>query len=219
MRGCVTGGEVDGAEKVLFRGRQIDREEGLGPADRGVSFGQFGIKSDRTVRGSHRRLTRFLRRHDREVGQRAVRLRQAGVRGRVVRIQRNRLLKGVARGDQCLELAGQPVHKETAAQIQMVRLQVRRRLPDDRLVGWARERNLEAFRDRVRDLVLDGKHVVDVAVVPIGPDLVSVVDVDELRGNPQSVPHLPHAALEHRRDHEPLADLADVDVLAFEEER
>ena len=72
---------------------------------------------------------------------------------------------------------------------------------------------LQRLDDGARDLVLDGEDVLELPVVGLGPELVAVLDVHELGRDADAVPDLAHAALEHGRHAELLADLPDVHVL------
>ena len=62
------------------------------------------------------------------------------------------------------------------------------------------ESDLQLARDGRGDLVLDGEHVAHLSVVALGPQVVAVGHLDQLRRDAQSVPGLAHAALEHRVD-------------------
>src|SRR5262245_13600663 len=94
-------------------------------------------------------------------------------------------------------------------QVQLVRL-LTVGAPLDRGLGFARERWRDRLDDRFDNLVLDGEHVSHLAVVPLGPEVIAVGDVDELTGDTQTVPGLADAPFQHGRDAELLADLSDV---------
>src|SRR6185312_6467162 len=119
-----------------------------GPADRGMSLRQGRIESDSTMGRRDRRFARFLCRHEGQVGERTVRLRQSRVCGGVFRIERDRLLKRVPCREESLELTIEPVHEETAAEVEMIRLEIGGWLPDDGLVGGPDQRDLQALGDR-----------------------------------------------------------------------
>src|SRR5262249_54107846 len=61
------------------------------------------------------------------------------------------------------------------------------------------------------DLVLNGKDVLEGAVVALGPDMMAACSVDELRGDTNAVAGLSHAAFEYVAYAEIAADFADVD--------
>ena len=77
---------------------------------------------------------------------------------------------------------------------------------------------LESHRpdDRLRDLVLQGEDVVQVAVVALGPDVIAARAFDQLGGDAHALAGLAHAALEHMTDLELPRDLGHVDVFALE---
>ena len=108
------------------------------------------------------------------------------------------------------------VEEETALQVEIVRLEVLG--GHDELVRVPAQPQLERIHDGARDLVLDREDVLELAVVGLGPEVVAVLHVDELRGDADPVADLAHAALEHRRHAELLADLPDVHLLPLERE-
>ena len=59
-------------------------------------------------------------------------------------------------------------------------------------------------------VLLHREDIGQVAVVGLGPELIPVLRADELGADPKPVPALPHAALQHRADIEPAADLMHV---------
>ena len=81
------------------------------------------------------------------------------------------------------------------------------------------KRDLQPLDNRARDLVLHVEDVFELAVVPLGPQLIAVRRVDELRGDAHARARLAHAALEHVPHLQALRDLADLDRLALERER
>ena len=84
-------------------------------------------------------------------------------------------------------------------------------------------RRHDARRDRAGDLVghlvLDGEDVLEAAIVALGPDVMPIGCVDELRGDANAVPGFAHAAFEHVAHAKFAADLAHVDRLALVGER
>jgi hypothetical protein len=66
---------------------------------------------------------------------------------------------------------------------------------------------------------LHRKHVHQLAIVALGPKLISVGNRHELRRDSDSRARAPNASLEHRRDTQPLTDLSRLGVLSLERER
>ena len=65
------------------------------------------------------------------------------------------------------------------------------------------------------DLVLDGKHVLQLSIVALGPTVSAGDGVDELRGDADAIASAANAAFEHVADAELAADLPDIDRLAL----
>ena len=65
----------------------------------------------------------------------------------------------------------------------------------------------ERAQDRSGDLVLDGEHVANLAIVLGRPQVVAVLDTCQPYRNPQAVADLHDASLQHVIDVERLADL------------
>jgi hypothetical protein len=70
----------------------------------------------------------------------------------------------------------------------------------------------------VRDLILDGEDVGEVAVVPVGPDVVASHSVNQLRGDSHPPAGLAHAAFDDVADVQLFGDLGDIHRLALEGE-
>ena len=83
----------------------------------------------------------------------------------------------------------------------------------------AQQGHVQGRRDGPCDVVLHGEDVVEDAVVGFGPEVKAVRDLDELGGDPDTIPRLPHAALEECAHAQLLADVAQVLLLALERER
>ena len=135
---------------------------------------------------------------------------------RVVRVERDRaaehgrrLVPGADRG-----LAGELA----PAQVELVGLEVARRVALAAPFGRAGEGALERLRDLARDLVLDREDVLEAPLPGLRPQVVAVAGTDQLRGHPHAVAGLAHAALEDRLDRELAADLARVDAAVAEAE-
>ncbi len=107
----------------------------------------------------------------------------------------------------------------TALEVQVVRFDARGGRPRERGHAAGAQRDFELAGDLARDVVLDREHVVELTIVPLGPELITAGDVDQLRGDAELLPRSAHAALEDGRHVERRADVAHADVLAFEGER
>ena len=78
---------------------------------------------------------------------------------------------------------------------------------------------MELLHDLEGDLVLGLEDVLDDAIVDVREDVITVLSVDKLGGDPHPVPGLPHASLEDVGDVQLGPHLPDVDLLALERER
>jgi len=83
---------------------------------------------------------------------------------------------------------------------------------------WPGEPGLQLGHDARGNLVLYRKHVRQLAVEPLGPALVPLVGIDELRRDAHRIAGLAHAALEHRPYAQSAADLRHIEVLALKRE-
>ena len=106
---------------------------------------------------------------------------------------------------------------EAATEIEAVRFQVAGVALHERLAGIG-QAHFESADDGLRDFVLDGEDVVELAVVAFGPDLRGAADLDELRGDADAVPGFAHAAFQDVVHGERLTDAANVLLPAFEGE-
>ena len=79
--------------------------------------------------------------------------------------------------------------------------------------------DLQRGDDGARDFVLHFEDILDVAVVGLRPDVIAVVRADQLCGDADSAARLAHAAFEHVRDAQLLADRGYILGLALEVER
>jgi hypothetical protein len=85
-----------------------------------------------------------------------------------------------------------------------------RRLLHEAGLAAAGQRHPEALRDRLGDLILNFEDVLQLAVVPLGPDVKALRDIDELNRDPHPVTRSPNAALEDRGDVQRVADLTQI---------
>jgi hypothetical protein len=78
-------------------------------------------------------------------------------------------------------------------------------------------RRHDSGHDRASDLighfVLDSKNVFEPAVVTIGPDVMSIACLYQLRADADAIPGFPDTALEHITDAKIASHLANVDRL------
>src|SRR5262245_11294415 len=70
----------------------------------------------------------------------------------------------------------------------------------DRLPFAGEEFELQRCDDGLRNLVLDGENVGEIAVVAFGPDMIPGRAVDQLRTDADAASGLAHAAFENMRD-------------------
>src|SRR5205823_3672597 len=89
----------------------------------------------------------------------------------------------------------------------------------DRLLLLGQELQLQRLDNRLRDFVLEGKYVFEVAIVALGPDVAPRRAIDQLRCDPHSSARLPYTALEDVANLELPRDLRHIDMLALERER
>jgi len=80
------------------------------------------------------------------------------------------------------------------------------------------EPRLERQHDRARQLVLDRKDALELAIVALRPQVIPVRHADQLREDPELIALSAHAPFQDGGDVQLRADLPDVEVLALEEE-
>src|SRR5438552_3859399 len=96
-------------------------------------------------------------------------------------------------------------------QIQSISLRVRRR------GGWNSGcGNPKSLDHPDRDLILEGKQIVRIALEALGPYVVSVRRANELVGDTQTVAYSANASLQYRLHVQPFSNGSDVLVLAVE---
>ena len=136
---------------------------------------------------------------------------QSGMGERIGRVERDGLFE---QSHRFLQVLRRPLAPEMAAlQVQIVRLGTGRRLRRQRRM--LEEPGPERVGDGTRQLVLDRKDALQLPVVRLGPQVVSVRGVDQLGGKPQRIALAPDAPLQDGGDGELLADLADAEVLVL----
>src|SRR5215467_6297970 len=88
-----------------------------------------------------------------------------------------------------------------------------------RVSGWSGdELQLQRTGDGLSDFVLDCEYVCKLAVVAFGPQMITVLSVDELRRHTDAAAGASNAAFEDRADSQRFGNLGDVLVLAAEGE-
>ena len=70
----------------------------------------------------------------------------------------------------------------------------------NRFLLFGKKSKLQGVNDGVRYFILNGKDVVQVAIVTFGPDVIVVGAVDQLRRDPHPATSLAHAAFQHVAD-------------------
>jgi hypothetical protein len=81
------------------------------------------------------------------------------------------------------------------------------------------ERRRQGIDDGFDDFVLDREDVGQLAIVTLGPYVITVRHAAQLRGDPDAAAGATHAALENGIDVQVVSDLLNVDVAAAKPER
>ena len=116
-------------------------------------------------------------------------------------------------------LASKLVRALSSAQVVVVGLHVHRaRLLDLLLLAFA-EDDAKRFHDRLRDIVLNSEDILHLPIVPLRPELISISNVDELRGDAKAIAHAPHTSIENGRYLELLSYLGEILVFALQRKR
>ena len=124
-----------------------------------------------------------------------VRVREAGPRRSVARVELRRLEH---EGNPLLDRRAAAIQQYSRLEIRLVRFDALGRSLVERQRPILLQRRLEALGDRGRDLVLHGEDVLDLTVVAFRPEVIARRHVDQLRGDPHSLGRLAHGSLEHR---------------------
>ena len=187
----------------------------LNPAHRQMRVSELGIERQRLLRGLARPSIAVRGRHETGVGLLRVCLRQARPGRGVVGIALARLPEVF---DCTLEVfLAAPLEKETPLQGEVVGFRIHG--PGTRHGRRAEQRQLQRLDHFACNVVLHDEDVVERAVIGLRPEVRTVGGPDELRGDPQLLAGLPHAALQDVRDVELLADHPQVFVPSLELER
>src|SRR2546423_343230 len=105
-----------------------------------------------------------------------------------------------------------------AAQIELVRLDVLRLTLGESSMLRGRQLELELGDDVARNLILNLKNVLDITVVALRPDLITIAGVHELSADANASIHATDAALEDRLHVEQLSDFTNAQRLSLESE-
>ena len=74
----------------------------------------------------------------------------------------------------------------------------------------AEKLDLQVVDDRLRDFILNGEDILNFPVIALRPQMVAVLDSDELHGDAQTIAGLANAPLDDVMHAKLLADLTDV---------
>ena len=111
----------------------------------------------------------------------------------ILRIERDRLLAVFERA--CVSLRHVGAKKLSRFEQRFIRGNARC------VLGRSRhQRGFERAGNGPRDVVLNGEHIGQLAVVPLGPEVIAVFGVDQLGGHADSAARAPDAAFENRTD-------------------
>ena len=184
MGQCVGGVGFNGRPVLPFRRLPVVGEIGRVETESGPHLGHLGRQGGSAF---HRRarLGPGRRRLHSVKGEAVVCGHKAGVGKCVGRVLFNRLFEELRGLLQRTHLTLVPVVLSLEVELIRVRGGCRSlQLP----LGFRTELHLERLDDVLRDLVLKGEDVLHPPVVALGPELVAVVDVDQLDGDPDAFP-------------------------------
>ena len=162
---------------------------------RGMRGGELGLYLERALRRHARARVGIMRPHDSEHGQRRVTVRDAHMRQRITRIEREGFLEF---HDRLLEaLLGEPAPREPAVRVR----EIGRRVLGGTALTAARQvtskRCTQRLADSFRDGVLHFENGREVLIEAAGPDLAAVFHVEQTRGDAQSAVAMLQRAVEH----------------------
>ena len=149
-------------------------------------------------------------------GRHGTSVRDPGICGGERGVRRDRLVEEPDRDIQIRRRSLVP--EEAPLQEEIVRLGVPRAGLGDPWPGIRIESDRQRIRDLLGQIVLDVEEVGRSSIVGLGPDVRSVVRIDQLRGHPETVRRAAHASLENRRDAQRIADRGRSEVGSLERE-
>ena len=129
----------------------------------------------------------------------------------VIRILGQRVPEVIERAPQ--GRLGAPENQGPALEVEVVGLRVAGPPRARRGQFGPNQRQGELAHDRLGDRVLYGKGILDGPVVAFGPEFDALASVDELDAHPHLFASPPHRSLEHDRDAQFVAHLANVEIL------
>src|SRR5579862_3960903 len=113
---------------------------------------------------------------------------------------------------------GMSVKELTAPQIVRIGFDTIRGGLGNRFLLLRQQLDFQLLDDRMCNLVLDREDVRQVTIVAVGPEMRSVLAIDELSSDPNPRSSLAHASLQNESDTELAADLLNLYGLAFVDE-
>src|SRR5262249_23051791 len=159
----------------LLRANPVVVAHEPGNGKHAMRLAELRIDRQRTLRGLLAAAAPLLRRHDSRFRELAVRERETDVRHRVVRVCRDRALEvldafaNAGRGESNVAVP--------ALEVELIRLETRRRLLADTSFLIAGELRTQRGGDLHGHVRLDGEDVAQLAVVRLGPEVVVRPDV------------------------------------------
>src|SRR6185503_19055368 len=140
------------------------------------------------------------------------------------RVKVDRLVKQVAglggiRPSECVEVRQRSIEAGKGALRVIPAVEILRMLPQRAMELSATELRLDALDDASRDLILHGKHVAEIAIVPVRPNLRPRACVDKLNADADLGASPAHAALQEITCPELSCRRRAVAVLRFTEPR
>src|ERR1700733_5914685 len=189
-----------------------------------IVFNRTGDQSQYTMRLAQGRIDgqRFFRRRlgqrghfdhplDAESPKTVIKHRQPGVRGSITGIVHKGLFEGLLRFDQTLRIV---------ALIPIQSLQVTLESFDVCCAPLrARQLNFHGIRNRLRNIILNGKNIDHLTIIPFRPEMRFIVYLDELSGDPNAIARSSDAAFENGSYSESLTDDAQILFLAAKSKR
>ena len=185
----------------------------------GVRFGQRIVNLNRLARRGNRFRANLVWRHLERRAEHPVGMCHADMCKRVGGVGIDGLFEVAKTGlDAGL---GHPEQMKATLEVEFVGVDVRGPMPEHLGPLAAREVDLQRLQDGDGNLVLHVENVahLQLAVVPICPEMVPVGRVDQLRGDAKSAAGLAHASFEDHTDAELRGDVANLDLPTFEGKR
>lgn len=202
--------------EFLRRARPIKLVNRANAAERGVRFGQGFINRQRLL---HRGLGlglghSLLRRQKALKTEQNMTVGQTGISQRIARLQANRLL---AKRDALPQARlGAFVQIKARLQIQIISREIFRIALDELRVLITGQLHFQLVDNRTGNVILNGKHVAQLAIILSRPELKAIFDAGELSGETQLAACFAHAPFQGMADIKLFADRADILLFALE---